>query len=441
MRILIAVHGYPPTHSAGAERRAERMAQWFVENNHYLEVCAVESLTSPEFSVESREQNGVLIHRLSYNIREVLDPLVNSYDYPQLGDAIQEILERGEFDLIHIISGYLLGSQAVRAAEAVGIPTVITLTEFWFMCARLNLIQANGTLCNGPESYDKCVRCLMEEKRRYRLPALVAPKVMDLIWPVMHRTTSKHMHEAVRRRDIILRKTLEAIDLVICPSNYLIHKFSEFGFQTDDFRYIRQGLAHPRSSRSTYEPALDVLSLGYVGQIMEHKGVDLLIDAVIPLLKNGAPLILEIWGSETQSPEYVHLLKRRTARFSANIRWQGKYLGDKVWDVLAQIDVLVVPSRWHENSPNAILEAFEIGVPVIATNLGGMSELVDHEKSGLLFEYENAKDLRRQIERLLHEPGLLDRLRQGVPQVKTVDEEMQEIMAEYKKLIHNASTT
>ena len=439
MRILIAVHGYPPTHSAGAERRAERMAQWFTANGHYVEVCAVEDLTTPEFSVEDHEQNGIIVHKLSYNVQNGSDSLINFYDYPPIGEALQEILKRGDFDLLHIISGYLLGNQAILAAETLGIPTVITLTEFWFMCARLNLIQANRTLCKGPDSYTKCARCLMEDKRRYRLPALFAPKIMDVIWPAIHRT-SKQMFDAVERRDNTLRKALESINLVICPSNYLIQKFSEFGFQTDNFRYIRQGLARPSGAGTTYQPELDVLSLGYVGQIKPHKGVDLLIDAVIPLLEKGERIVLEIWGAETENPAYVANLKARSARFSANIRWQGRYMGNKVWDVLAQTDVLIVPSRWHENSPNAILEAFEMGVPVIATDLGGMSELVEHEKSGLLFKFGDAKDLRLQIERLLQEPDLLDRLRSGVPQVKTIDEEMQEIVGEYQKLLHKGDS-
>src|SRR5690606_21724961 len=327
MRILIVVHGYPPTHSSGAERRAERMAQWFVNNNHYVEVCTVESLSSPNFSIESREQNGVTVHRLSYQIQNDLNRLVNFNDYPQVDRALQEILERGNFDLIHIISGYLLGSQAVRVAQIMGIPTAITLTEFWFMCSRLNLIQSNGTLCNGPDSYVKCVRCLMEEQRRYRLPALLAPKIMDAVWPVLHRTASKPIRDALERRDNVLRKTLESVDIVICPSKYLIHKFSEFGFRTDNFRFIRQGLAHPGGAGNIDRPENKVLSLGYIGQIKEHKGVDLLIDAVIPLLANGEPIELEIWGSETESPEYVARLKAQSARFSAHIRWQGKYTG------------------------------------------------------------------------------------------------------------------
>lgn len=440
MRILFTAHGFPPTHSAGAERRTERMARWLADRGHYVEVFAVESLTTEGFHVDSRQENGLTVHRLSYKIENVPDPLIGFYDYPPVGDALRDILSRGAFDLLHLVSGYLLGNQVIQTAQRMGIPQVITLTEFWFMCPRLNLMKATGILCTGPETHEKCTRCLMEDKRRYRLPAMLMPKVMDAVWPVVHMTTSSgQMREAVQRRDRVLRAALEAIDLVICPSKYLIDKFAEFGFQTQNFHYLRQGLARPGDKSTSGQRASDVLSLAYLGQIKEHKGVDLLIDAVIMLLNEGKPIVLELWGPETESPDYVAWLKARSAKYSRNIRWQGKYTGHKVWDVLAQTDVLVMPSRWHENSPNAILEAFEMGVPVIATNLGGMAELVQHEKNGLLFELNDAEDLSRQIKRLLDETGLMKSLYEGIPPVKTINEEMEEILLLYEQCLCKTS--
>jgi glycosyltransferase involved in cell wall biosynthesis len=87
----------------------------------------------------------------------------------------------------------------------------------------------------------------------------------------------------------------------------------------------------------------------------------------------------------------------------------------------------VVPSIWYENSPYSILEAFAHGLPVIATDLGGMAELVRHEESGLLFRRGDAASLAQQLARLLREPSLLGLLRSGVPPVKASSEEIDEI--------------
>jgi glycosyltransferase involved in cell wall biosynthesis len=83
-----------------------------------------------------------------------------------------------------------------------------------------------------------------------------------------------------------------------------------------------------------------------------------------------------------------------------------------------------------------ILEAFEMGKPALVTNLGGMAELVEHEKNGLVFDLNSAADLRRQIDRLLSEPDLLNRLQQGIPTVKRIDAEMQEVLIQYQRLAH-----
>lgn len=436
MRILIVVHGFPPTHSAGAERRAERMARWLADHDHEVEVFTVERLDEAGFRKESTLQDGILVHRLFYDVKAGDDPFRNLYDYPQVGEAFRELVLSRPFDLVHIISGYLLGKPVVDVAREISLPVVITLTEFWFMCARLNLIQATDQLCSGPERVEKCTRCLMEHKRRYRLPSQATPRLMDLFWSVFeHTPATSSMMLAVSARQAALRDTLDAVDLVICPSHYLISKFAEFGYKTNRYLFVRQGLAAPNTSRPYHRPVNGHgLRLGYVGQIKTHKGVDLLVDAVIALLNEGEKITLDIWGTETESPAYVAALKRRSAHYPA-IRWNGRYVGAEVWNVLADVDVLVVPSRWYENSPNSILEAFHMGIPVVVTNLGGMAELVGHEKSGLLFELNNAGDLRRQIKRLINEPGLLERLRAGVPPVKTIDEEMEEILGHYRQML------
>ncbi|MBL8161483.1 MAG: glycosyltransferase [Anaerolineae bacterium] len=434
MNILIAVHGFPPTHSAGAERRAERMARWLAANGHRVTVFAVERLDEPGFRVEALEQDGFTVHRLYYDVKEG-DFYRNLYDYPRAGQAFAALLAANSFDLVHVISGYLLGGQVIHTARKAGLPVIITLTEYWFMCARLNLIQPNGGLCSGPESDEKCMRCLMEDKRRYRLPAQASPLLMDAFWSIAQRLPfANGMTEMVSERRTTLRDALNAANLVICPSQYLISKFAEFGFDTTRYIFMRQGLNTPtgeKPARTTTEAGRT--RLGYVGQIKPHKGVDLLVDAAINLLQTGHDISLEIWGTESEAPEYVTLLKERTAAYPT-IRWKGRYLGSAVWTVLSNLDVLVVPSRWYENSPNAILEAYEMRLPVVATNLGGMSELVEHEKTGLVFTLNDAADLLAQLKRLITEPDLLERLRAAIPSVKTIDQEMRELVEAYHQL-------
>lgn len=439
MRILLAVHGFPPTHYAGAERVAERIVKGLVARGHDVEVFTVESVSTPGFRVETTPEDGFIVHRLYYDVKEG-DTFQNLYDYPPIGDALRRILQRRHFDLVHLISGYLLGSQVAQVAYEANLPFVITLTEYWFMCPRLNLMHPNDSLCGGPENDNKCARCLFEEKRRYRIPAQVAPNLMNAFWLLAqqaHFTTTKA--EAIAQRRETLRRALESADLVISPSRFLIDKFAEFGFDTRRFELIRHGMNKPAfTPREPTARAPGELRLGYIGQIKAHKGVDLIIEAVLPLLDAGEKIRLDLWGPDGEVPEYADRLKEQTAAYPS-IHWNGRYDGARVWDILMGFDVLIVPSRWYENSPLVILEAMHTGLPVIATRLGGMAEMVQHEKSGLLFGLNNAPDLRAQIARLLREPGLLDRLRDGVPPVKQSEQELEEIFAHYARLVEQES--
>lgn len=436
MRVLIAVHGFPPTFYAGAERAAERIVHWLIANGHEVDVFAIEKLDAEYTCVDTTEENGYTIHRLFYDLNQH-DEFYNMYEHPAVASAFQKIINRKEFDIVHIISGYLLGGQIIHIAKNAGVPVVITLTEYWFMCARLNLLQSNGKLCSGPDSDEKCARCLLEEKRRYRLPAQKAPHMMNVLWTTAGRYSpavrTKTQEVADRRR--VLQKALNTADLIISPSRFLLHKFAEYGFDTSRSVYIRHGLTtnHMTLNRRTKRKG-KTLRLGYIGQIKPHKGTDLLIDAVLPLLDAGHDITLAIWGPEHEEPEYAEQLHQRTVGYPS-IAWKGRYNAPQVWDILNEFDVLLVPSRWYENSPTVIAEAFTIGLPVIATNLGGMAELIEHEKSGLLFELNNVDDLRQQICRLLHEPELLSKLSAGISKVKTADDEVREIFEQYQNLI------
>ena len=96
--------------------------------------------------------------------------------------------------------------------------------------------------------------------------------------------------------------------------------------------------------------------------------------------------------------------------------------------------MIIVPSVWYENSPNVILEAFAHKTPVIASNLGGMAELVKEQVNGLLFTPGDEVDLARQIKKIVGDPSTLDRLSQGIEPVKSLAQEIDEIEAIYRNI-------
>jgi glycosyltransferase involved in cell wall biosynthesis len=433
MRILVATHGYPPTRTDGAERRAERTARALLARGHDVSVLAVERVDSPNERRETADQDGLTVHRLFYDV-SAGDRARNLYDHQFVGRACREVLRTHPVDVVHVISGYLLGGQVVDAARECQARVVITLTEFWFLCARLNLLHESGEICAGPGD-EKCARCLLEEKRRFRLPARYAPRAAQTVWQaVRHLPSAQHAVAAVARRRKVLQAALESADLVISPSRFMLEYFARAGFDTSAFRFMRQGVARSPAPPPSPPAESQTLRLGFAGQLKAHKGLDLLIAAVARLIAEGRPVTLDIWGAESDAPAYTRPLRQRTADIAA-IRWNGRADGARLSQAFASLDALVVPSRWFENSPNVILEAFAAGLAVIATDLGGMAELVESGVNGQLFALNDIEDLCEQLRRLASDRGLLARLRAHTPAVPTLDDEMADVVRAYEGLL------
>ena len=93
--------------------------------------------------------------------------------------------------------------------------------------------------------------------------------------------------------------------------------------------------------------------------------------------------------------------------------FHGPYPPAEVDRILSGFDVLVVPSIWYENMPITIQEAFRNGLPVVATELGGMAEAVTHDVDGLTFPRGDAAALAERLQSLAEQPALYDRLAAG----------------------------
>jgi len=98
-------------------------------------------------------------------------------------------------------------------------------------------------------------------------------------------------------------------------------------------------------------------------------------------------------------------------------------------------DILCLCSTFSEMNPLVIQEAFEAGIPVIASNVHGNSEQIMHEKNGLLFKYNDVKDLQCQIERCINEPSLVNKLSQNIKKPYSFEEVANKYYDLYKTLL------
>src|SRR6266403_1933587 len=129
--------------------------------------------------------------------------------------------------------------------------------------------------------------------------------------------------------------------------------------------------------------------------------------------------------------------RRVRDRTMPNVFFHGAYDNDRVGEVLADLDVVVVPSLWYENSPLTIQEAFIAGVPVITADAGGMAELVRDDVDGLRFRRGDVEDLRAKLQRVAADPEILERLRRGIPAVPTIEKHAAQLVDRYRSLLRS----
>jgi glycosyltransferase involved in cell wall biosynthesis len=180
--------------------------------------------------------------------------------------------------------------------------------------------------------------------------------------------------------------------------------------------------------------ASGVVRFGYTSQIVPHKGLDLLIAAFERLPRGRAEL--HVWGSLELEPDYGRRI-RQLADDVPGIKFHSGYTHEQVGDVLSAVDVVVVPSRCIENAPVVISEAFAALTPVIGSNAGGIAEAIQDGVNGLLFTRDSVDDLARCLEDIAEHPQSLERLRAGIPPVRTIADEADALLGMYERVVRS----
>jgi len=160
--------------------------------------------------------------------------------------------------------------------------------------------------------------------------------------------------------------------------------------------------------------------IGYIGQIARHKGVDILIDAFKRLPANAASL--DIHGPPDQEP--AHMARLHASAAGAAVTFRGTFAKEKMREVMDGLDLLVIPSRWYENSPLVLLNALATHTPVVVSDVAGMTEFLEPRRNGYAFERGSVDDLQRVLRKLVNRETL------GALSLTTRYERTPRIMAE-----------
>lgn len=423
----------------------KRFADTLVKQGHTVEIIVVESFDAqPGEPFCQTEVDGQLtVHRLFIESKHATSPLSLSYCNEPISQWYSKQILESKPDVVHLLSGYLITGCILETAFTKNIPTVVTLVDYWFICPMITLMRTDGKLCEHPVDPARCDWCLKSHKRRYRVfDELFNGAPGHLYTELNKRGLLRHVnrqYEEVRyieRRRDYNRYILENVDVVVTHSHFLENKLYEYGIQPKHVYFFPNGIEIDsqflKGSRSIDKK--DTLRIGYMGQIATHKGVDVLVEAYCLMNPQPGQSELVIYGDLNSWPDYVAQLKK-LASGRTDIIFAGPYQGSDTARVMRECDVIAVPSVWYENRPTVILEAFAYGTPVIASNLGGLAEMIRHDVDGLQFEPGNPQSLAVQLRRLLDEPDLLPRLASGIDKVIDVVDELDGLVDLYQQLV------
>jgi glycosyltransferase involved in cell wall biosynthesis len=173
---------------------------------------------------------------------------------------------------------------------------------------------------------------------------------------------------------------------------------------------------------------------GFSGRIAAIKGVHLLLEAFQQLPQPERAELTLYGQAEVRSDQYYQQLKKQVTHLP-NIKCAGVADNAQISQIYRHLDVLVVPSIWPENSPITILEALAHGIPVIASDVKGIADLVQDEVNGLIFANQNVQDLTRQMTRCLDSPELVAQLEAQCRPVKSLSEEIADLIRLYEEVL------
>lgn len=443
MRILLITHFFPPKHNAGTENYTLTLSQAFLAQGHDVHVlCAEDWQSGDEYwnGVTQDTFKGLNVHRVHLNWLKARNPNRVLYDSSPAEKWLDQFLDRNRFDIVHITSAHSLGVGVLRTVKHTGIPLVLTLMDFWFLCPSTQLLHSDGSLCDGKTTAWQCQSCLMAGSHLYqRMNKAAFPQsAQALMWKTLAHLPLLTKERGMRgmllnmeERKWMMKEAITLPDLVLAHSVFLQQIFSQH--TTVPIKVLSHG--HELVWLNDYQgkTSSEKVRFGYIGQLQWSKGVHVLVEA-FKRSKLDDEASLQVWGDPTRNTAYVQTLSNLIDG-STQIALRGRFEQDQLALVLSELDVVVVPSLWYENAPLVIREAFAANTPVIATHLGGMAEVVNHEVNGLLFERSNADDLASQLRRIVNEPNLIDQLKIGIPTVKTIEEEAAELEEIYRDLI------
>lgn len=449
MKILLVVHQFFPEFSAGTEVLTLSVARELRARSHVVRILSGHP-GGPECAHADRRETTCFDDFTVYRFHHAYVPMGGQTSLLEIGSDnvlaaqyMRDILAEFRPDRVHYFHLNRLGTGLVVEAELAGIAQSMTPTDFWVVCPTAQLRYPDGQACDGPSRHaGNCALHFAQNTVRQpslqamvrRVPTSVADCAVRTA--VVARARTPAFWRELRAMGERLPKTIDRLnrlDRIVAPNAFMRDKLVAHGVNPDRVAHVGYGVDLPlvdvlpeRSPRAVGAP----LRIGFIGTLGHYKGAHVLVEAFQRLPQGQASL--KIYGGVRDFPEYADQL-RFSIDATADAELAGTFSASAIFSVLANLDVLVVPSLWYENTPLVVYSAQASGVPVVASDFPGLASAVRHEVDGLLFAPGDAQALAEQLSRLATSQPLLEHLRAQVRPPKSTATYVTELLQQWRQ--------
>ncbi len=345
-------------------------------HNFYQQPGGEDMVAANERALLEAAGHDVIVHQTHNDriegVAGKLDAFLHAPHSAREAARFGRLLSETAPDLVHIHNYFPLFTPAIfHEAKAHGLPVVHTLHNFRMMCL-------NGFLLRDGKVCEACIG---------KTPHM----------GVVHRCYRGSLAGSLALARMIVRQRrtgwAQTVDRFIALTQFERSKFIEGGLPPDRVAVKPNFIPDP-GMHETVAPDARHGAL-FVGRLSPEKGLRTLLAAW-----RNIDYPLRIGGDGPMMAEL-----RATA--GANVTLLGRLPSSQIYDEMARAAFLVMPSTWYEGFPVTIVEAFALGLPILASRLGSMSELIVPGETGLLFDPGDADDLSRAVRAALAAPRKL----------------------------------
>lgn len=446
MKILQVVHGFPPFNIAGTEVYAYNLCRELTKKNKTFIFHRINELRLREYEVISRSLGDLEIFMINNTFR-----LYNSFEMTYRNDIVAEkfalLLNEINPDIVHIQNLLYLSVKIIAEIKKRNIPIVFTLHDYWLICPQGQLLRNNLKACDRENSRE-CISCVLPHlsikkylfNAYYLLRNSIPERLFQLVKNIylvcskFSLSANQQAISLIEERSAYMRGICAKVDLFIAPSQFLRKIFIEFGIPQNKIIFLPHGFDLDKFKDLGKTPSVK-LRFGLIGNLLPAKGAHLAIECFNKIKNDNAEL--KIYGPFMSYKgilgNYLHRIRKMVR--NRNIRFMGGFDNKDIAKIFAEIDVLVVPSIWYENSPLVIQEAFASKTPVIASRIGGIPELIDDGVNGFLVKPNDIDDLYKRISQIIDNLSLIDDIRKNIRPPKNIEENAREMEEIYSDLI------